>query len=739
MGKMVSPDTILSHRLSRIADRLLSFSGIDQQYLVRIRTYWLLAAGALFFVACLTLFVWLLGAPTLVRYGIVLMVGYGLVLVIIATSRREVLWIGLAGQIFSVVVTFGAIIRMGGLFQSGGIVTTAIAAVLFSVFFQRALWTNILFVLFCVLLVISAILQPHLPYGGELTLFANVLMYVINTLWITGFMVFFVLTFIRERLLFEEKESMRLKELDSAKTQFYTNISHEFRTPLTIISGMAEQIESHPERWFREGLDMIRYNSRRILLLVNQMLELSKLDAGQMPLHKVQGDAISFLHYLTDSFRSYAESRNLRLRFESGVEEIIMDYDPEKLTDILSNLLSNAIKFTPDGGDIIVRADLESAPQPMLVVKVCDTGAGILPKDLPFVFNRFFRGERGEEVAGTGIGLSLTRELVLLLGGSIEVKSAPGEGAEFLVRLPITHRAALAEAVAANEQDAATLYMSRGEIHAADPVEESGAGSMPLILAVDDYPDILQFLQITLNSHYRVETASNGREGVEKALRFTPDLIISDVMMPQMDGFELCRTLKQDRRSSHIPIILLTARADTGSRLEGLENRADAYLAKPFSQPELAVIIRNLLANRAAMRTHYLAAAGLGGPEDAGVADTKPPKMEDAFIKNVRQLILDRLDDDSLHVDDLCRALFMSHSQLHRKMTALTGMPPNRFIRNIRLHQAARLLRDPSKSITEIAFDTGFQDPEYFSRAFRKTFGMPPSDYREQMEKQTAV
>jgi signal transduction histidine kinase/CheY-like chemotaxis protein len=728
MDKMIRPDTALSHRLSRMADHLLSFPGIDPQYLVRIRTYWLLAAGALFFVACLTLLVWLLGAPTLVRYGIVLMAGYSLVLVIIATSRREVLWIGLAGQIFSVVVTFGAIIRMGGLFQSGGIVTTAIAAVLFSVFFQRALWTNILFVLFCVLLVVSAILQPHLPYGGELTPFANVLMYVINTLWITGFMVFFVLTFIRERLLFEEKESMRLKELDSAKTQFYTNISHEFRTPLTIISGMAEQIGAHPERWFREGLDMIRHNSRRILLLVNQMLELSKLNAGQMPLHKVQGDVIPFLQYLTDSFRSYAESRNLTLRFESRAEELVMDYDPGKITDILSNLLSNAIKFTPDGGAITVRAEV-GMEQQMLVLRVRDTGTGILPEHLPHIFDRFFRGENGEDITGSGIGLSLTQELVRLLGGDISASSMVGAGSEFTVRLPVTCLAPRADALSAKGDHIPAAYMpNSGQLLS----DADDAPEKPLLLAVDDYPDILQFLKASLAGQYRIETASNGQEGVEKALQLVPDLIISDVMMPLMDGMELCRTLKQDLRSSHIPIILLTARADTDSRLEGLENRADAYLTKPFSQPELTIIIHNLLANRSALRAHYLVAAGLGRPENAEAAEMEPPKLEDAFIKNVRQFILDRLDDTDLHIDDLCRAFFMSHAQLHRKMTALTGMPPNRFIRKVRLHEAARLLHDPAKSITEVAFDTGFQDPEYFSRAFRKTFGMPPSDYREQ-------
>ncbi len=733
MDKVTKPASSLGVRVSRWVDRLLSYPGIDPNYLVRIRTYWVMVVGAAVFVFFLTLLVWALGSRALIWNGITLLVGYSLIAGYIVLAERPVLWIGIVGQIFTIIVTFCTIAILGGLFRSGGIITAAIAAVLFSMFLLRPAWTFFLFGLFSLLLIATPFITPFLAFGADLTPFANTLLYIINTLWITGFMAFFVVTFIRERLRAEEEEARRLKELDSVKTQFYTNISHEFRTPLTVISGMAEQISEHPERWLDEGLDMIRHNSRRILSLVNQMLDLSKLDAGKMPLHMRQADIVAFLRYLSESIRSYAESRHLEFTFEAEVPELVMDYDPGKLTDIVSNLLSNAIKFTPGGGKVSIKVGhdrLAGKGTSQLRIEVADTGPGIPVQHLPYIFDRFFRGEQGEDTAGSGIGLSLTQSLVSLLGGDIHVRSTPGEGSVFTVLLPVANLAPAGESLPLEAEpirdDQALRRREPGAGNAVDYMQEK-----PLLLAIDDYPDILEFLKAILSGLYRVETAANGREGLEKALILTPDIIVSDVMMPGMDGMELCRTLKHNPLTSHIPVVLLTARADADAHMEGLENQADAYIAKPFSQAELVLTLRNLTANRKAMRTYYLAAAGLVDKSEAGQGKMAIPQMEEVFLQNLRDIVQEHLDDADFHVEDICRALFMSQSQLHRKMTALTGMGANRFVRSFRLHKSASLLRETTLSITEVAFDTGFRDPEYFGRAFRKMFGMTPSEYRE--------
>jgi len=719
MKNAAHPETGVGWKLHKLADRLLSFPGIDPNYLVRIRTYWIMVVGAAVFVFFLTLLVWALGSKTLVWNGIVLLLGYGLIVGFIPLAKRPVLWIGVIGQTFTIVVTFVTIAILGGLFKSGGIITAAIAAVLFSVFLLRPAWTFFLFALFCALLLATPFITPLLDFGADLTPFANTLLYIINTLWISGFMAFFMVSFIRDRLHAEEEEARRLKALDSAKTQFYTNISHEFRTPLTIISGMAEQISAHPDQALEERLDMIRYNSRRILSLVNQMLDLSKLDAGKMMLRLRHGDVLPHLRLLVGSFRSYAESKNLSLDLKTEASDLYMDFDTDKLTDIVSNLISNAMKFTPEGGEIRVGAAQSDG---YLLLSVRDNGAGIPKEQLSLIFDRFYRGAHGESTPGSGIGLALAQELARLMNGEIAVRSEVGIGSEFVLRLPITHRALPVEALAE----------AHSALHPAERTENGDLEALekPLVLVVDDYPDILQLLRTTLTEAYRVECAADGKEGLEKALALTPDLIVSDVMMPVMDGMELCRRLKQNPATSHIPVVLLTARADADSKLEGLENQADAYISKPFLAMELLLTLRNLLAGRAAMRTWYLAVAGLEDKEEKTEREGIVSEKEQAFLVQARGVIMQRIDDADFHVDDLCRAVLMSQSQLHRKLSALTGMPANRFIRHIRLQEAARLLRSTSLNVAEVAYDTGFRDPDYFGRAFRKMYGVAPTEYR---------
>jgi len=510
-------------------------------------------------------------------------------------------------------------------------------------------------------------------------------------------------------------ENLRLKELDAVKTKLYTNITHEFRTPLTVISGIADQLKENPGRWLEEGPEIIARNSQNLLDLVNQMLELRKLEAGMMPPHLIQGDIILYLKYLFESFHSYAESKSITLTIESQLDQFVMDFDPDKMLAILSNLLSNAIKFTPAGGDVTLKIEAEYPKY--LQITVQDTGIGIPSEEIPLIFDRFHQVE--STAGGTGLGLTLTRELVHLMGGKISVNSVYGQGAVFTVILPVSrqaapmqHRPDLQRKIKLSPSSPATAISGNNALH------------QPLIQLVEDNADVVLYLRACLESDYRLVIAPNGKTGLELAFADIPDLLISDVMMPEMDGFELCQRLKTDERTNHIPIILLTARADADSRMLGIRRGADAYLAKPFLKEELLLQIQNLLAGRQALQAHYLA---LAIQPSAQVA---PDTEENAFVLKARAIVEAHLNDHDFDVEQFCRSIGMSNSNLHRKLTALTGASANQFIRHIRLSKACELLKDPEHTISDIAYDCGFNDPVYFTRVFKQEFGVTPSEWR---------
>lgn len=534
----------------------------------------------------------------------------------------------------------------------------------------------------------------------------------------------------------EHAEALRMKELDAAKTRLYTNITHEFRTPLTLILGMAEQIRENPERWYREGLSIISRNGKNLLRLVNQMLALNKLESGILPVHMVQSDIVAYLHYLLESFHSMAESKQIELLFRSNLPQLYMDFDPDKLAVIVSNLISNAIKFTPAEGkvELVVDAtnmETDSSPKDSLLLTISDTGIGIPAEQIAHVFDRFYQveGSKAAKQEGTGIGLALTKELVKLLGGSIELYSKKGKGTSFRLKLPITRSAATKEVIGSE----LAMGIAPGEIEIPKEISHPIAAlpkekKRPLLLLVEDNQDLIHFLQTCLQPAYRLAIAHDGREGIEKAYKFVPDLIVSDVMMPEMDGFELCQQLKQDTRTSHIPIMLLTARADQDSRLQGLEHGADAYLSKPFQKAELLLRIRKLLELRRQLQQHYLALAGV--KEEWLIEFPSLAGLEQEFLGRVRSLLEAHLTDPEYSVEQLCRDLGMSKSHLHRKLTALTGMSANRFLRSVRLVKAQTLLANSGLTISEVAYQTGFRDPDYFARTFRKAFGLSPREYQ---------
>ncbi|MEM9526472.1 MAG: hybrid sensor histidine kinase/response regulator transcription factor, partial [Bacteroidota bacterium] len=531
-----------------------------------------------------------------------------------------------------------------------------------------------------------------------------------------------------------KSEAQRLQDLNVAKSRLYTNITHEFRTPLTVILGMTEQLERSATAAQREPVEMIERNGRSLLSLVNQMLDLAKLESGQMDLHLQQSDLISYLKYLVESFHSFAESRGVKIHFLSDLETQVMDFDAGKIQQVISNLLSNAIKFTPTGGDIYLLANTTGgAPAAELLIQVRDTGAGISPERLPYIFERFYQADDSHtrEQSGTGIGLALVAELVKLMQGKISAKSELGKGTEIAIRLPIAQSAARTEELLPFAKEEFKALYREAQTEDAEEVPVASGDDRPTVLIVEDNVDVRQYLQTCLADRFDLLTAENGQLGLEKAIEMTPDLIISDVMMPVKDGYTLARELKSDQRASHIPIIMLTAKADLNSRLEGLGQGVDAYLAKPFHPRELRLRIHKLLEQRDRLRSHYLGLSGATSANSNGTGE-QVENSEDAFVLKIRDIILERLDDTNLDVQLLTREVGMSQSQLHRKLTALTGLSANRFLRHVRLEQAQSLLRDPELTISAVAYETGYRDPSYFGRVFKQETGMTPAEWRRE-------
>jgi signal transduction histidine kinase/DNA-binding response OmpR family regulator/ligand-binding sensor domain-containing protein len=540
---------------------------------------------------------------------------------------------------------------------------------------------------------------------------------------------------LRQRL--EHQETLRLRELDEFKTRFFTNITHEFRTPLTVILGTAEQIELKVGEEIKPKVSLIRRNGQNLLRLINQILDLAKLESHALKLNYVQGDVLPYLRYIAESLHSLANAQNVMLRVESDQTQIVMDYDPERLLQIVHNLLSNAIKFTPSGGRVTVRLNSCSAAAERefgstLKLTVTDTGTGIPPEDLPHIFDRFYQAGNLKKAksGGTGIGLALTKELARAMGGDISVQSKVGEGTTISVSLPIT-RNALSVTLPIFDQPPPTqptiVQPAQKQLRRAYAEKNEYCK----VLIIEDNPDVVEYLTSCLSENYSLDFAYNGRAGIEKALETIPDLIISDVMMPEKDGFEVCDSLKNDERTSHVPIILLTAKADVQSRIAGLHRGADAYLSKPFHQEELLVTLANLLEVRKKLQSRYSKLViGNWASENPSLPPSQslplPTDPEDAFVQKVKDIVLKRLSDSKLNVEDLCRALAMSQSQLHRKLTALTGKNTSQFIRSLRLARAKELLQNKTMNVSEVAFSVGFDDPKYFSRVFKEEFGVAP-------------
>ena len=518
----------------------------------------------------------------------------------------------------------------------------------------------------------------------------------------------------------EQEELDQLKKLNDLKSQLYTNITHEFRTPLTVIMGMNDNIKGHDKE-----RSIIHRNSEDLLRMINQLLDLSKAESASLEVHKSNGDIVSFLKFMTESFYSMATDKGVRLTFYAEVASIETLFDEVKVQHIFYNLLSNAIKFTDDGGKVILHVQqVVEEGQDHLKIKIQDTGIGIPEDQLPHIFDRFYQGDNSNtrQGEGTGIGLALVKELVQLMDGRIEVSSNQGIGTEFTIWLPI-------DVIQVGTQELSTSqnlsYIPVGDPGTGEPNDymlSQGQEDLPILLIIEDNKDVATYIQSVLEKDYHIHLAKNGLIGIEKAISIIPDIIISDVMMPIKDGYEVCDTLKQDERTNHIPIILLTAKATQADRVAGLQLGADAFLTKPFQREELLVRLETLTSLRHTLQERY--SQGANGP----IADNEGG---DLFLIKIRTLVESEMDNSDFSVSDLGAALHMSDMQVYRKLKALTNQTPSAFIRSVRLTKGKQLLQETELTIAEIAYEIGFNNPNYFSRTFHKAFGRPPSEYRK--------
>lgn len=549
------------------------------------------------------------------------------------------------------------------------------------------------------------------------------LAYILYTLLIAGLCGWGAyLVRIRMRLSRELKFEIMRREndrlLNQAKTTFFTNISHEFKTPLSLILGPIEQLLDGANERQRTLLLTIRQNAERLLRLINQIMDMRKIDNHKMKVNLSMGDLAAFSEEIFDSFREHARERRIGYTFTSHPFCINMLFDRDKVEKMIYNLLSNAFKFTPDGGCISLEIDMpEVEEKPTVRISVSDTGCGIAPEDQNRIFDRYYQTSNTphDQSEGSGIGLALTRNYAELLGGNIHVDSTPEKGSRFTVTLPY-------------RKDIPDLKTAEKTAEETIPNPETPGdteGSRAKIVLVEDNEQMLEFLRSSLSERYEVYTAKDGKQGLEEIRRVYPDLIVSDLMMPRMDGFEMCRLVREESLTCHIPFIMLTAKSDEADRVTSYNCGADAFLSKPFSIKTLTTRIEGLIASRAKLQELYRKKM-LSDP-----SEIKVESENDKFILHLVQIVEANFENPDFNIQMLCDALCCSYQYVYRKVKALTGETVNDFIRTIKLKRAAQYLCAGELRISEILYKSGFNSHSYFTKCFKKHFGMTPREYVE--------
>ncbi len=542
----------------------------------------------------------------------------------------------------------------------------------------------------------------------------------------------------RQKREFENEQRMRearqVHEMDEMKFRFFTNISHEFRTPLTLILNPAEKLlkESQNDEQ-RNLLNIIHKNANSLLELVNQLLDFRKLDVKKDTLNISVGDVVAFIREICYSFTELANKKSIKFAFSTSVTELKMEFDAEKLRKIVYNLLSNAFKFTPDKGKIDVSLGLVqmmTADNKQLKITVADTGIGIPAKDIDRIFERFYRVENAENgyQTGTGVGLHIVNEYVQLHHGEIKVESTVGKGSEFSVFIP-AHQQIQHEIISQNETDknGETIIVADETQDERIPADEP-RNKQPLMLIVDDNEDFREFISSIFVSGYRIISAPDGEAALALTLKHIPDLVICDVMMPKMDGYEYCRRIKNDIRVSQIPVILLTAKTGDENKYRGLEAGAEDYISKPFNTEMLTLKVARIIERQRQTQDQFKRKV------DINPSEVEITSMDEKFVKKAVALVEANIDNSDFLVEDLCREMGMSRVYFYKKILALTDKTPSEFIRFIRLKRAADLLEKSQLYVNEVAYQVGFNDPKYFRKYFKEEFGLSPNEYKKRFE-----
>ena len=547
---------------------------------------------------------------------------------------------------------------------------------------------------------------------------------VVRNIIIISFVVIVVLLIGGIGLLFyslkvKKSEQKAMAQLDNVRSSFFTNITHEFRTPLTVIIGLGERLMSNNEKDNLESIgSTIARQGKNLLLLINQILDIDKLKSNTSHEDFQHGNIIGFITAIFEGLKELADRKNINFSFNPHSKSVEMDFIPDYIVKIMSNLISNAIKFTPNGGIVKITTECRNNK---LLLTVEDNGCGIPKEDLPCIFDAFYQGNSQHRSAGTGIGLSLTKQLVEVMDGTIQVESEKNSGTKFMITLPLKHSNQKFNSLNENPIVKGT-YVCDGD----ENISMESNDSQTRILIVEDNNDISSFIGSVIENA-TISYASNGKAGMEKALQIVPDIIITDIMMPEMDGIEMCRQIRQSEILSHIPIIVISAKATDVDKIEGINSGANAYLYKPFNAEELNATIVSLLERRKSLQAYL--SRNLALDENY---NEKLSSADQDFLNKVIDLIYAQMSDLKVNLNDIAESLNMTPRQLNRKINAITGDNASRYVLQVRMTRAKQLLDSNSGyTIADVAYKCGYEETGNFTRAFKTLYNITPTQYRK--------
>ena len=541
----------------------------------------------------------------------------------------------------------------------------------------------------------------------------------------------------KEEIAFQRNQLLELmekvKEATDAKFNFFTNISHELRTPLTLILGPLEDVITSPKLPFavKTQLEMVKKNTMRLLRLVNQLMDFRKIEEAKMKLRASENNITEFVSEITNAFTETAVKKKIWFKTDSTDQNLKVWFDTNMLDKILFNILSNSFKYTGEHGAINVYVTKDDSNK-NVIIKIEDTGIGMSPETLEHAFDQFYQGNEGV-YKGTGLGLALSKELITLHHGSIKIKSEKWKGATFEISLPLgkdhLHEDELAKepvSYGLNYEEAKIYTNEAAILKTASPEDVSVSGKDHSILLIEDNPEIRSFIKTQLSKNYEIFEAENGNEGLNLAYEIVPDLIISDIMLPGKDGMFITETLKNDVRTSHIPIIILTAKGSMEQQIEGLKINADAYIIKPFNVEYLEENIKSLLRNREALKGHYSSELPANN-----FRNSSTKKIDRKFVSEFSSIVESNISNENFGVDEICKEIGISRVQLYRKVKAVLGYNINEYILEVRMQKAKYLLLNEDLSIAEISYKVGFASQAYFSTVFKSKFSVTPSEFKE--------